>query len=36
MTEMEQMGARAKAAARVLAREGAKKSAALFAAGHGV
>ena len=31
MTEMEQMGARAKAAARVLAREGAKKSAALFA-----
>ncbi|MDD6175340.1 MAG: glutamate-5-semialdehyde dehydrogenase [Firmicutes bacterium] len=32
MTEMEQMGARAKAAARVLAREGAKKSAALFAA----
>lgn len=31
MTEMEQMGARAKEAARVLAREGAKKSAALFA-----
>ena len=31
MTELEQMGARAKEAARVLAREGAKKSAALFA-----